>query len=554
MPGSLLLAKISLLGLLATFLPLFCGVRRRRLWLFAALLGFFTLLIVSALPVVSRSHGGFAGHVTLLAGGSLVGLALLAAVTWLVWRYPLYSIPAMVVLMPLRIPVPAGGSTSYLLVPLYTLTLGVAIAEVVVRDRLHLYAWFRRDPTRVALAAVTAVAGVAAMWTGLPHASRATAYAAALVEMLAFFLPFAVVYYLVYRYVRSLADLKRVVVVIIGWGGALALLGLIQYATRTVLFNRAGILRDYRLEHSFRVNALFWDPNMFGRFLVVVIVLALVSVLAPLERRWRVPLLAVAALATAALVVTYSRSSWAALAAAAILFEWFWLGRRRGTVAVLVTVVLLTGGLYALESARHYARLETKVKLNTLYGWNKLAGGRVYLIESGWRMFREHPVGGVGLSGFPLAYPDYRLRRARPSLNENHTTPVTVLAEEGLVGFAAYIALLAVYFATVMRSRALAADRRLRLVQAGFMAVILAIILHSLFYNAFFEDPYLWAVMAVSMALTYVVAQPREEYGAQSPTASASPLTPAADEISSPVTTSSRLSSPMTPGQRTSSS
>jgi O-antigen ligase len=512
MPGSLLLAKISLLGLLASFLPLFCGVRRWRPWLFAATIGFFALLTVSALPVVSRSHGGFASHVTLLAAAGLVGVALLAAVTWLAWRYPLYAIPAMIVVMPLRIPIPTGGSPSYLLVPLYIVTLGVAIAEIVVRDRLHLYTWFRREPTRVALAVVVGVAGVAAMWTGLSYASHATAYAAALVEMLAFFLPFAVVYYLVYRYVRSPADLKRVVVVIVGWGGVLAVLGLAQYATRTVFFDRTAILHTYQVEHAFRVNALFWDPNMFGRFLVVVIVLAAVSALAPLERWRRAALLAVAVLAAAALLVTYSRSSWVALGAAVILFEWLWLGRKRGTIAVLATVILFTGGLYALERARHYRRLEALV--GSTHGWNKLTGGRVYLIDAGWRMFRDHPVGGVGLAGFPLAYPDYRLRRATRGLNENHTTPVTVLAEQGLLGVAAYVALLAAYFGTAMRSAALNEDRRLRLLQAGFMAVVLAIVVHSLFYAAFFEDPYLWTVMAVSMALTYVLGRRSDEEAA----------------------------------------
>ncbi len=525
MPGSLLLAKISLLGLLATFLPLFCGVRRWRPWLFAAMLGFFALLVASALPIVSRSHSGFASHVTLLAGGGLVGLALLAAVTWLVWRYPLFSIPAMVIIMPLRIPVPTGGSPSYLLVPLYILTLGVAIAEVVVRDRLHLYAWFARDPTRVALAVVTAVAGVATLWAGLSYAPHATAYAAALVEMLAFFLPFTVIYYVVYRYVRSLADLKRVIGVIIAWGGVLALLGLVQYATRTVFFDRTTILHEYQLEHTFRVNALFWDPNIFGRFLVVVIVLALVSALVPIERRRRAALLAVAVLAAAALFVTFSRSSWVALGAAAILFEWLWLGRRRGTIAVLITVLLVTGGLYALERARHYRRLEALI--GTTYGWNKLTGGRVYLVDAGWRMFKDYPLSGVGLGGFPLAYPDYRLRRAGTSLSENHTTPVTVLAEEGLAGIAAYIALLAVYFATAMRSAALNEDRRLRLLQAGFMAVVLAIVVHSLFYAAFFEDPYLWTIVAMSMALTYVVGRRSDEEPGEQPATVAPSSTPA---------------------------
>jgi putative inorganic carbon (HCO3(-)) transporter len=507
MPHSLLLAKISLLGLLATFLPLFCGVRRWRLWLFAVLLGLFVLLVAAALPALSSSHGGFAGDLTLLGGGGLVGAVLLAAVTWLVWRHPLVAVPAMIFAMPLRVPVPTGGSYTYLLLPLYIVTLAVAIAEFGVRDRLRLYGWFHRDPTRVALAAVIAVAGVTALWTGLSYATGATAYAAALVEMFAFYLPFAVIYYLVYRYVRSPADLRRLVLIIVCWGAALALAGLVQYGTHTVIFNRAKILHEYGLGHGFRVNALFWDPNMFGRFLVVVIVLALATALAPLAWRWRAGLLAVAALAAAALFVTHSRSALVALAAAVVLFELLWLGGRRGLIVALATAVVAGGSLYALESQRRHIGFSTL--LRTPYGWNKLTGGRFYLVDSGWAMFKDHPAGGVGLAGFRLAYPEYRKRRASVGLSENHTTPVTVLAEEGLVGIAAYIALLAVYFATAMRSAALRQDRRLRLLQAGFMAVVFAIIVHSLFYNAFFEDPYLWTVLAMSMALTFVLARAR---------------------------------------------
>jgi O-antigen ligase len=97
---------------------------------------------------------------------------------------------------------------------------------------------------------------------------------------------------------------------------------------------------------------------------------------------------------------------------------------------------------------------------------------------------------------------------------------VTVLAEEGLVGLAVYLALLATYFGTALRAVAFVEDRRLRLLQAGFMAVVLAMIIHSLFYNAFFEDPYMWTIMAMSMALTFVVARGREQERAAHTTAS----------------------------------
>ncbi len=43
-------------------------------------------------------------------------------------------------------------------------------------------------------------------------------------------------------------------------------------------------------------------------------------------------------------------------------------------------------------------------------------------------------------------------------------------------------------------------DRRLYLIKAGLAAVVLAIFVDSLLYNAFFEDPYLWTMLALIAA------------------------------------------------------
>ena len=507
MPTALFLAKLSLLGVLATFLPLFAGLRRRRHALAAGLVAFTILLGGSTLMFVAADRPGLARHWLLLGGGAVVGLALLAGLTWLAWRYPRWAVPAMIVVMPLRVPLSAAGSSANLLVPLYLTALAILLAEVVLRDRLRWPDDLPRDPARYALAAVIAVAGVTTLWVGLHYAAHDAAFAASLTKLFAFFLPFAVVYYLVYRYLARREDLYRLVFALLGSGAVLAVVGLVQYPTRWTFINRAKILREAQIEHVYRINSLFWDPNMCGRFMVVVAVLAAAAALAlPGTRRRWLPA-GVAALAAAALLLTFSRSSWLALSTAAILFEFVWLGRRKGLVVASLTVALLLGGFVAYTQLRSPGATERK--LETLYGWNKLSGGRAYLVRGGWKMFERHPE-GIGFGGFPLAYPDYRqyhLVRGekRPlgakDLTESHTTAMTILAEQGVEGIAAFVALLVAYFATALRSAGLREDRRLRLLQGGFMAVVLAILLHSFFYNAFFEDPYLWTVMAASMAI-----------------------------------------------------
>jgi O-antigen ligase len=206
------------------------------------------------------------------------------------------------------------------------------------------------------------------------------------------------------------------------------------------------------------------------------------------------------ALAAIAFVVTLSRSSVAGLLLGALVLEMAWLGRRKGGLAVLVTVLVLAVGLAGITELRHPRRL--RLKLDTTRGLNKLTGGRVYLVKAGVRMFERHPIEGIGLGGFPLAFPYYRTSHAAIlSLRDSHTTVVTVAAEQGLIGLAAFAFLLVTFFATTLRKRRFGADRRLYLWQASLVACVLAVFVHSLTYNAFFEDPYMWVFMALASAV-----------------------------------------------------
>ena len=530
MTAALLIAKLSLLGVLFTFLPLFGGVRVWRRPLAIGLVGATAALAASAAVALRHTSlsvagipGARAGALTVTASGSLLhrwplligaaagGLVVLAGLTWLAWRFPRWALPAMLVLMPIRVPV----GSSHLLVPFYLVTLAVLIAELVIRDRLAPPAGAGRDHLRLALAAFVALAGLSATWAGLDFASANSAFAATLVKLFAFYLPFAVVYYLVFRYTRTAVDLRRLLLTMIWLGVGLAVIAVIQYPTRLVFFNRANILHQEALGQGFRVNSLFSDPNILSRYLVMVLLLC--GALALVEPLWRRRLAGVAVLAAVANVFTLSRSGWIALAAGLVLLGYAWLGARKGT-AVLGAIVVLAGVAIGVLSLVRGTPIRAAT-LTTARGWNKITAGRYYLVEGGLLMFRDHPQ-GVGLGNFPLAYKGYlnsSLPRARKTLTESHTTPVTVMAELGGAGLGLYLIVLFTGFSTALghglrtvRSPAAAhappeeelPDRRLYLIKAGLAAVLLAMVVDSLLYNAFFEDPYLWTVLALIAAVT----------------------------------------------------
>src|SRR4029078_6032915 len=93
---------------------------------------------------------------------------------------------------------------------------------------------------------------------------------------------------------------------------------------------------------------------------------------------------------------------------------------------------------------------------------------------------------------------------------ESHTSPVTIAAEQGVIGLAAYAFLLWSAFAVlsgVLR-------RRLRRRPAGVVlvarcvvaAAFCALLLHTFVYAAFREDPLTWALLALAAALRRAAA------------------------------------------------
>jgi O-antigen ligase len=76
---------------------------------------------------------------------------------------------------------------------------------------------------------------------------------------------------------------------------------------------------------------------------------------------------------------------------------------------------------------------------------------------------------------------------------------VTVAAEQGVLGLAAYLALLAVAFPLLWRGAASSVPR------AAIAAAFTGLVLHTMLYAAFLEDPLTWALLAVGAAL----ARPR---------------------------------------------
>jgi putative inorganic carbon (hco3(-)) transporter len=417
-----------------------------------------------------------------------VGVVVVAALAALFRRWPLLVPLAIVAALPFRIPLHSGGDSANLLVPLYLVIAG-GVVSGVLRD------WRSPPPSR------GRVRGPA-RWLPRLLAAFVVLYAlqglysddfSKAVQNTCFFLvPFTVAYGLLadVEWDRRLVSWTLILVTV--EAVAFVLVGSVEYVTRSLFWNDA-VIRSNEFHTYFRVNSVFWDPNVYGRYLALVLVVVTTALLWVKDRRafW---LLAGAVLVLwIGLAQTFSQSSFIALLAglatlAALRWSWRWtLAAVVVGVVGAVLVVLLIGGKSISVS---------RLNIDT--------SGRADLVSGGLELWTERPLQGYGTGSFQQAYRDHREHKKAP-VTISHTEPITVLAEQGIVGFGLYAALIAVALWTMgagMWARAPGRDPTvIDAARAAVLATFVALLLHTLAYAGFFEDPITWVLLAVGASL-----------------------------------------------------
>lgn len=284
--------------------------------------------------------------------------------------------------------------------------------------------------------------------------------------------------------------LQGLLVQLVSMALVFALVGVYQYETRDIFWNPK-VINSNAYAPFFRVNSVFWDPSIYGRFLVLAILACLALVVTRVGRPWLAVTTVVIVALWVGLALSFSQSSFTALVVgvvAAALVAW----RRRAAIPLLAVSMLLIPVALLTPQAR--ARVINGKKSDL----SSITSSRSTLVTHGIRIAVDHPVIGVGLGGFRRAYADLtglsgrNLRKAA-----SHTTPVTVAAEEGIIGLALFLWLLGAALLVTFRRAGPSFSGRTQLVCA---LALTAIAVHSLFYADFFEDPMTWGFLAIAVA------------------------------------------------------
>jgi O-antigen ligase len=519
--------------------------RTRSLALLATLVLTPVLLAIDVWHTTQLAH--LRAHPAEAAGAVVLGLVVVAALALLVHRSPRAFPLLAVAALPFRLPISTGGSTSNLLVPLYLVVGAGSLAYLV--PRLFGAAAPERpmsepEPRAVDLDSpvgagapdapgVEIASGVRGpdiepgirgwwAWATAPRglewllmasvvlyalqASYSADFSKGLENMVFFYVPFALLFALLreVRWTREL--LLRCLAIAVALAVLFAGIGFVEYY-RKHLFLNPKVVAANEYSNFFRVNSLFFDPNIYGRFLALVMVAVMAGVLWSVRRREVLVGGAVLLWLLAGIVTSFSQSSIAALLLGlAVLAAWRW--DVRGTLYATGALVAIALVVVALAPPSLHLGLSGKGG-----SASNATSGRTKLIEGGLRLSADRPLQGFGPGSFAR---EYRAREHVDGANAtsaSHTIPITVAAEQGIVGLLLYAALLvsafAVLFKGVGRSpprpvRPSPGDTRLWLespVRPALAACFAALVLHTFTYADFLEDPLTWTLLGIGVAL-----------------------------------------------------
>ncbi|HEV2770114.1 MAG TPA: O-antigen ligase family protein, partial [Solirubrobacteraceae bacterium] len=518
---ALMVAGIVLAALLAGGALLLGGPRARAASALGALALTPVLLVVH---IWSSDQLAVARERPLLAvAGAAMGIAVVAGAAFGLRRRPALLAPIALAVLPFRVPIEVGDTSASLLVPLYLLIGAGVLAWAVpllrperrtgweaVDDRESDFGGADRGNRPGALewllAATVVLYAAQAAWS--------SDVATALEQVAFFYVPFMLLLVLLTRLrwnralvVRCLGVLGILALVLVG-------IGFYEYATRTLLLNPK-VIASNEVEEYFRINSLFFDPSIFGRFLAVVMLGVAATVLWTRRRRMAMGGVVVLAVLWGGLVLTLSQSSFLALLVGlAVLGGLRWGWRRAlaisGTLVVAgAAFVLLAPGLLRLDLGSAEQR-------------DRATSGRYDLITGGAELAAQRPLTGFGSGAFATelrAAQDASIDRADAA---SHTIPLTIAAEQGVAGLAVYLGLLVAAFARL--GRGAGGDPARAAVAAAFAALVA----HTMLYAAFLEDPLTWALLGVGLALAHQAAaaqapEPAERAAARARRRPASP-------------------------------
>lgn len=289
------------------------------------------------------------------------------------------------------------------------------------------------------------------------------------------YLAFLAAYYVI---VKTIQDQKSLTALVNGFVIAslpVALFGIYQKLTGFDAAN-TWIDKDMFEEISGRVVSFFGNPNVFGEYLIIAIMLCIAAFAYTDRKRYKAAFLVILVCLAASMVFTYSRGCWVGIIIAVAIFlflenkKLFWAAVALG----IVSIFFLPDSII-----NRFASIGNMSDSSTSY--------RVYIWEGTLNMLKDFWISGIGLGtdAFNEVYPMYAYSSI--SAPHPHNLYLLVLTETGVLGLIALVGVIIAYFRKMFYVIAHAACKQYRILASAMAAGMAGFLVQGMFDNVWYN-------------------------------------------------------------------
>lgn len=317
-----------------------------------------------------------------------------------------------------------------------------------------------------------------------------------------------VIVYCILFCIRSPQEWKSIVFIMVLVTVGLSLFGLYQAASGNYGQEFLGFAR---VDTDNRLGGPINEPNMWGQVLVAIIPFAMFGFLRE-SARMKFFYASALAILFIELLNTYSRGGYLAFFVVFFLIIIFFTKSNPLIISGVAVVMLLT---LPLLPARYVDRFQTLYSLsdensNIIYQESSFRG-RTSELLTGWTMFIEHPLLGVGAANYPINYQKYTQivgLEVRSEAREAHSLYVEILAETGIIGFLAFAGIVFFLFRGLARMKSEIVMSGNQKEWLSYISAVQVSLVGYLFSAIFLHGAYIrffWILTALSLALLQIL-------------------------------------------------
>ena len=306
-------------------------------------------------------------------------------------------------------------------------------------------------------------------------------------------------YFLLVNLMRTKKWINRCVAALISSATIVALIGIFEYIFgegSNASWLDASLFGSIKL----RIVSLFENPNMLATYLVLVFPFVLAALVLTKTSKTRFLTLIVSALFVCAIVMTWSRGAWIAMAVAALIFFTVY---SRKTLRVFGVVLLALPVIPMILPNNILDRIVSILNLS-----DSSISYRLYTWIGSIRVIKEHFLGGIGYGtdAFKEIYPQYAFAGIE-SAEHSHSLYLQILIAMGIGGLLAFAILVFLYFQKCSEYIKKPEDRSSKFFVTAAVASVIAALIMGIFdyvwfnYRVFYV---FWIVIAIGCAFVRI--------------------------------------------------